>query len=110
MVQAASPWCKYSAVLPEIDEYTIHDYECREFTALVTVNTHQQSLYTQMTTLFALLDRLWNSGLARYTLTQVTRCCCCCHGDDDDDANRVATLIFITIFGTWQECPKIIWQ
>ena len=58
-------------MLPDIDEYTIHDYECHEFAALVTLNTHQQTLYSQMTTLFALLDRAWDGNFARYRVTQV---------------------------------------
>jgi len=71
VLQGASAWSQYTAVLPEIDEYTVRDYECHEFAALVTLNTHQQSLYAQMTTLFALLDRLWDGNFARYRVTQV---------------------------------------
>jgi len=71
-MQAESPWSAYVAVLPEIDTYTIRDYECHEFAALVNLNTHQQSLHAQMTTLFALLDRMWDASFARYTCTQVT--------------------------------------
>ena len=61
----------YAAVLPTADEYTIHDYECHEFAALVTLNTEQQSLFDQMVTLFGLIDRHWDSHFACYRVTQV---------------------------------------
>jgi len=57
-------------VLPA-GEYTIHDYECHEFAALVTLNTERSSLFQQMCVLFELLDRLWDSSFKRYTVTQV---------------------------------------
>ena len=53
-------------------QYTVHDYECEEFTKLVTLNTHQQSLFEQMKSLFALLDRHWDGNFARYRVTQVS--------------------------------------
>jgi len=83
ILQAGSPWSKYVDVLPDMDEYTIHDYECEEFAALVTLNTHRQSLYPQMTTLFALLDRLWDVSLARYRVTQVRLAADAANGDVD---------------------------
>jgi len=71
-VQCDSPWSSCASVLPEMESYTIHDYECEEFAALVRLNTHQQSLFDQMTALFALLDKHWDSEFARYRLTQVS--------------------------------------
>ena len=71
MLQSASPWSEYTAVLPP-GEYTIHDYECHEFAALVTLNTDQSSLFQQMFVLFELLDRLWDGNFKRYSVTQVS--------------------------------------
>jgi len=59
-------------VLPPGEEYTIHDYECHEFAALVTLNTEQSSLFEQMSNLFQLLDKHWNGNFERYAVTQVS--------------------------------------
>jgi len=71
-------------MLPASDEYTIQDYECLEFTALVTLNTVQQSPYDQMVALFGLLDKHWDVNFARYRVTQVCAAAAAAAADDDE--------------------------